>query len=225
MAKSKRRKQMRATSGASKPPPWEDAIVTGMKRTVRKVERRTGAGDIGGTGQTVLKAKVSPLSCLVRDQRIGNEEIKAAAEILSVFMTISGSLLSGSMLRERISGGRGDQSLWVIEAHERYKAWADHWSVRKKRGDPTLEIVISAVIDERSFRHIERDLRLRNGRAAEATVNGLRDYAARAGWVTGQMAIAWLEAAARLFQALHPELRVAIDRARAADVEAEPAPA
>jgi hypothetical protein len=56
MAKSKRRKQMTATSGASKPPPWEDAIVTGMKRAVRKVERRTGAGDIGGTGQTVLKA-------------------------------------------------------------------------------------------------------------------------------------------------------------------------
>jgi hypothetical protein len=109
---------------------------------------------------------------LVRDQRIGNEEIKAAAEILSVFMTISGSLLSGSMLRDRVSGGRGDQSLWVIEAHERYKVWADHWSVRKKRGDPTLE---------RPFRQIERDLRLRNGRAAGATVNGLPDSRRRAG--------------------------------------------
>src|SRR6185437_4357080 len=73
----------------------------------------------------------------------------------------------------------------ILDAVARYREWSRVWSVRAKRGDPTLEIVVAVVIDERPLRELDSDLRLRNGAASRALIAGLRDYAARAGWISG----------------------------------------
>lgn len=173
-----------------------------LKREIAAATRRSGDGhEIGGTGLTILKHQASPLARLADAGRIGAEELRAADEITRVFMATAGALMirGGSVERVDRSGSAGEPA-WLADAQAHYRAWADIWSVRAKRGDPSLEIVIAAVIDERPFRAIEVDLRLRHGRAAAATVAALRDYAARAGWTDRHTATAWIDGAAGQFK-------------------------
>ena len=176
----------------------------------RRAERRAGDGsEIGGTGFTVLRHPgKAPLDRLVDHGRIGEEELRAAREIIRVFMARAGALLVRPASMERVDGGgnHGDPP-GMIAASCRYGAWAKYWSYRARRGDPTMEIVIAALIDERPFRVIEGDLRLRNGRAVTATVNGLRDYAARSWWVDRVTAWRWTVEACGLFRLRPPRSR------------------
>jgi hypothetical protein len=147
-----------------------------MKRALRKAERRAGDGtEIGGTGATVLKFLPPPLVRLVEKKRIGTEELRAADDISIAFHAQAGALLiKPPSLEKRDATYHGRESAWVIDAVLRYKHWARHWSARARRGDRTLEIVISAVIDERAFHVIEADVGIRHGMAARAVIAALR---------------------------------------------------
>ena len=167
---------------------------TRMLRLVRKAERTAGdGGEIGGTGFTIIKRSDSPLTRMLNDHKIGPEEMRAAEDIETAFHSISGGLLFRSIEMERVDGSRQkNEPAATVDSIRRYQDWAGIWSVRAKRGDPTLEIVIAAIIDERPMKIIEADLRLRHGTASKATAAGLRDYAARAGWAVGRASEAWL---------------------------------
>lgn len=171
-------------------------------RAVRQAERTAGdGGEIGGTGFTILKRSDSPLTRLLNAESIGPEEMRAAEDITTAFHSISGGLLFRSAEMERVDGTRQKhEPAATVDSVRRYRKWANIWSVRAKRGDPTLEIVIAAVIDERPFRAIEGDLSLRNGTASKATAAGLRDYAARAGWAQGRASEAWLVHSGAVFR-------------------------
>jgi hypothetical protein len=79
----------------------------------------------------------------------------------------------------------------TIDAVKRFQAWASFWSVRKQRGDKSLPICIAAVIDEQSLSSIEDNEGIRHGSASRIVARMLRDYSARAGWVTGHLASMW----------------------------------
>jgi hypothetical protein len=183
-------------------PTQSEATVSKMKRLVREHERKTGEGEeIGGTGFTVIKLKASPIVRLIDRGRIGGEEMRAAEEIATVFTAISGGLMFKPLTMERQDKGASPPDpAWLVDAQSRYRLFASHWSTRAKRGDPTLAILIAALIDERPFRHIEQDFNIRNGRAENVVVGALRDYAARSEWCDHKVAAAWLEAASSMFR-------------------------
>jgi hypothetical protein len=172
-----------------------------MKRALRSAERRRGdGGEIGGTGATILKFQGAPLTRLADKQRIGSEEIRAADEIAIAFQAQAGALMiKPPSLEKRDATYNGHEPAYVIDAISRYKRWARHWSTRVRHGDKTLEIVIAAVIDERAFHAIERDVGIRHGVAAKVTIAALRDYAARAGWTDRTTAAAWIVAAGQAY--------------------------
>jgi hypothetical protein len=165
-----------------------------MLREVRKVERILGDGsEISGTGFTIIKRADSPVTRLLNSEAIGTAELQASKDICTAFRAISGALFLKPLSMERRDRSNSiHEPAGVIDAVSRYQRWANIWSARSKLGDPTLEIVIAAVWDERPFRVIEQDLSIRNGSASKATAAGLRDYAARAGWATGTASQKWL---------------------------------
>lgn len=173
-----------------------------VRRGVSKAERAAGDGsEIGGTGFTILKRSDSPLTRLLNAKSIGREEMRAAEDITMAFHAMAGALLFRPVQMERQDGAHGNsERTALVDAVARYKSWAGIWSVRAKRGDPTLEIIIAAVIDERPLRAIEADLSIRNGAASRATAAGLRDYAARAGWAQGRASETWLVSSGGVFR-------------------------
>jgi hypothetical protein len=172
-----------------------------MKRALRKAERRAGDGaEIGGTGATILKYLAAPLARLVEKKRIGTAEVRAADDIAIAFHARAGALMiKPPCLEKRDATYAGREPVFVIDAVSRYKQWARHWSARARHGDRTLEIVIAAVVDERSFHVIEADVGIRHGMAARVVIAALRDYAARAGWADRRTGDAWIAEAAALF--------------------------
>ena len=187
-----------------------DPVAGKLRRALRKVEkgalgrkRRTvkGAVEDAGTPFTVLKLAPTPVARLLDKGRIGPEALEAAQEIERVFTAITGALLihpQSFEKRDRAYGSR--DPAWLIDATQRYRRFADHWSAQAKRGHPLLAIVIAAVQDLRPCWLLDRELRLRHGKAEEVLIAGLQDYAARAGWVRGNLAREWQLAAAALFR-------------------------
>ncbi len=182
--------------------PKTDDLAAKMLRRVRRAEQaalsaaRTavkGEVEDAGTGFTILRRQDSPITRLLDKGRIGPEELHAAEDIATAFAAMAGALMLHPMNLERTDRAASPfEPARTTDAVTRYKRWAAVWSARSRRGDPTLEIVIAAVIDERALRAIEGGLGIRNGRAAEALGAALRDYAARAGWASGACAQRWL---------------------------------
>ncbi len=172
-----------------------------LKRAIRNAERRSGDGrEIGGTGATILRLRPAPLVRLIEKQCIGTEEIRAADDITTAFHAQAGEVMIKSpSLEKRDATYHGREPVWVIDAVSRYKRWARHWSQRAQHGDPTLEIVVAAVIDERAFYSIEADVGIRHGVAGRAVIAALRDYAARAGWTDNNIGEAWIKEAEAIF--------------------------
>jgi hypothetical protein len=194
-----------AISAVRQPPrrrPRDNACTFGrLKRTIRNAERRSGDGrEIGGTGATILRLRPAPLVRLIEKQRIGTEEIRAADDITTAFHAQAGAVMIKSpSLEKRDATYHGREPVWVIDAVSRYKRWVRHWSQRAPHGDPTLEIVVAAVIDERAFHSIEADVGIRHGMAARVVIAALRDYAARAGWTDRNIGEAWIKEAEAIF--------------------------
>jgi len=191
-------------------PTESEKIVRKMQRAVRSAEhghldklRRTVKDEVAdsGTGQTVIRLRASPIASLIDRGKIGGEERMAAEEICKVFMAISGALFTRGVSLERVDRGQSPPDPpWMIDAQSRYRAFAAHWSAMAKMGHPLLAIMIEAVFDERPFRTIDADRNMKNGKAEKVVIAGLRDYAARAGWVTGRVRAAWLLEASSLFR-------------------------
>lgn len=157
----------------------------------------------GATRLTAIRLRGSPVAFLLNEKAIGGEEFMAAQDIELAFTAISGAVGFKPLTMERVDGGQHpDWPDKTIKAVSRYKAYADHWSMRKKRGDPTLSIVIMAVIDQRPFAHIGADYRIKNAKAQTVVIRALRDYAARAGWVSGGRAAQWRAEASNSFKLL-----------------------
>lgn len=187
-------------------------------REVRKAERMAGDGSqVGGTGFTILKLRQKPMAALVDDDKVGAEEIQAAEEIAQAFFTLSFRLACRGNSYEKIDGGHNSEVPWpakVAKAVDNYQKFAKIWTMRSNDyGDPMLAIVIAAVVDEVSFRTLARDHGYRLAKIERALIAGLRDYAARAGFVSPFQAERWMRQAATVFGPDIPELERAKRRA------------
>lgn len=183
-------------------------------------------GDIAGTGLTQLKLKSTPLAKLIDEHRLPAEAITASDEICTAFHALAARLMVRSASIEKIDGrGRGGLpwSVQVVKAVENYHKFANHWSARAKLGDPTLEIIISAVIDERQIRTIAEDLSFGHNRVRRALIAGLQDYAARAGFVTGGLATRWQAEAEAVFPVIEASLRISEAKIRIAETKLQEA--
>lgn len=201
--------------------------VARIQRVVRKTEaaefdRKRDAikerVDDVGTGQTIIKLRQAPLPFLIGKHKIASEELQAADEISLAFTALSGALMVKGISFDRVDCSRGtsDLPLRVAGAVSRYQDWAKVWSQRNASYcDPTLEIVIAAVIDERPIRAIAADMGFRVQKVEKAIINGLRDYAAHIGVVTGHHAQIWRDKAAAEFVPTPASIRLtAYARAR-----------
>lgn len=148
-----------------------------------------------------LKLKGSPMALLIEKASAKGEELQAAQDIEQAWFALAGALMFKPLTMEKTSPSRKpDWSPRICQSVEQYQAWANHWSVRRKTHlDHTLECVISAVIDQRPIRTIAGDLGFDFRKIERAVLGGLRDYAARAGWVDGKLARAWMDAAELTF--------------------------
>jgi len=168
-------------------------------RRIKEINRYLGERD---NAHTIVKLRSTPLAILIEKGSAKGEELMAAQDIETAFFAISGGLMYRSPQLEKIDKGHGQH--WPAsteKAVKRYQAWANHWSKRRKTAnDYTLECVIGAVIDQRPLRVIGEDLGYGRVRITRAVLSGLRDYAARAGWVEGKVAAIWIEAAEQTFE-------------------------
>jgi hypothetical protein len=179
-----------------------------MLRTVRKVEaaaREAAAGD-PGTGQTVIKMQrhQPPLRTLLDARKIGPDELRAADQIaLAAFAVATGGILRAGQL-ERIARARQSDNDWpahVAVAVRNYQEWQRYWTAEWARTrNPMLEVVWSAVIDERPISVIAADIGYGRKRTQRAIIWGLRHYAAWAKMVTGTEAMHWSLEAQHVFQ-------------------------
>lgn len=185
-----------------------------MVNHLRQAELNSGTG---GTGATVLKQRHTPLMQLMYEsaewergvkgakkpvdmEKFGSHELEASQEIEAAFMAIAGTLMFKPLNLEKIDKGHsGDWPAALALKVKRYQNWAAHWSMMAKRCDPTMQVVIAAVVDQRPLRDIAADLGFAHKKIRKAVVRGLRDYAARAGWVSGGCQAKWKASAALTF--------------------------
>lgn len=191
-----------------------------VRRAVTKAERTAGDGsEISGTGYTVLKMREKPLAYLINAGKIAMEEINAADEISAAFRALSIGLgAKGGLNIDRVDSGgirSGHMPAGVMRAVRQYQTWANHWSRRAKTlCDPMLEVVVAAVIDERSFRQIAADVGRRHATIEQGVIAGLQDYAARAGLYGGRQAADIMVRAESVFVPPAVLLAKAVSRAR-----------
>jgi hypothetical protein len=176
---------------------WQSPTMRAMKRALRVEARKSPHG---GTPETTIKLRLRggpPVERLRAARRIGPLEMQAAEEIERAVGAISAGLTLKTMNLERIDRGSGRREPAVlIDTVARYMRWARHWALRATSGDQTFRVVRSAVIDRQSFNSLDRDIGVREGTAAKATVWGLRSYCAMAGWLDRSTTKAWEEEAA-----------------------------
>lgn len=195
-----------------------DRPATAIKRAVRNAERQAGDGtEISGTGYTILKMRQKPLERLIEAGKIGMEEMQAAEEIERAFRVISSPVAIRSVGLDRVDCGNHQQGALsdrTSRAIRNYQAWAKYWTKRNDLlCDPMLEIIIAAVVDEHSVLQISADTGRKTSCVKDGIVCGLRDYAARAGFVSPGRAQAWRTAAAQVFAPKNEKLAIAMHRA------------
>lgn len=179
-----------------------------MLREVRKVEAeaREATGGDGGTGFTVLRMHryQPPLRTLVDAHKIGATELQAAEQITQAVFAISVKGRLAAAMLEHISHGRQGDNPWpakVALAVRNYQTWQNHWSAEWKRTrNPMLDVIWSAVIDERPISVIAQEINRGRARTERGIIWGLRHYAAWANMVTGTQAARWALEAQHVFE-------------------------
>jgi len=184
------------------------AMSSRMQREVRKVEAEAREGNHGldvGTGQTIIKLQrhQPPLRTLLEARKIGAVELQAADQIVLAAISVATGGILRAVSLEHASHGRQNDSPWpahVALAVRNYQKWQNHWSAEWKRNRcPMLEVIWSAVIDERPVSVIAEDIGYGRKRTARAIIAGLRHYAAWCDLVTGIQRQAWIAAAQHVF--------------------------
>jgi hypothetical protein len=169
-------------------------------------------------GKTLLELRRSngPMEALIVGKKITGEEMMAIIDIETAMNALSGAgMIKPVSLELKSAGKKGDWSKLTSDAVENYRHWADFWSGRRTYGDRTSEIVIRSVVHMHSFRTIALDVGKDRETCTRIAVRGLRDYAARAGWVPRSLATKWMDEALKSFNGRPAgELRLAIARAR-----------
>jgi len=193
--------------------------VTKMQREARKAEavaheanlRKLRAQEItgpvqdSGTGQTILRLKrhQPPLATLVEGKKIGALELQAANEIELADLSVDLRGRLAAIDLQRVDHGRQGDNPWPLEvalAVRNYQKWQNHWSREHKlTGNPMLEIIWCAVIDERPISVISQEVGYGRHLTGRAIVCGLRHYAAYVGMITGTQARLWLGTAQHVF--------------------------
>lgn len=162
-----------------------------------------------GTGLTRLKLSPNPIARLADQKKIGPEELQAVEEINEAFSALASRLMVRGMALERVdrSGVDDRHAGAAARAVANYTAWANFWSVRAKAHcDPTLQIVVAVAVDQWSVRMTAAELGLHHSKVEAGVISGLRDYAARAGFVNGRIAERWMLAAEGLFPSAYPKM-------------------
>lgn len=180
----------------------EDIRLQEIRKEIKGRERRSG---LGGTGLTIGKFRHPAISRLIANGRIGMVELQAINEIDRVYNHLcSGLLVRGYELRERVDTSHGARSVtppWFLDAYDRrYKPWSADWSMRKKKfNDRTLEIVFDVLFSDMSGQKIDTANSWKHGTGTEIFINGVRDYAAAAGWCDNSIATKWKHDARKVF--------------------------
>lgn len=200
------------------------AVGSPERRRIRDINRmleiaRKANGGAPDAGLMALKLGNSPMGILIGKHMAGAEEMMAAQEIEAAWMAKTGALWLKPISMEKRDRGHesADWSWQTTELVSRYDKFANHWSDRKKQdGNPMLEILVAAIVDMRGFRQIEQDVGIKNGSAPKIVIAGLRDYAARAGWVEHRLKAQWKVDAAGMHKPSRPKvlLSVAIHKSR-----------
>lgn len=156
-----------------------------------------------GTGYTQIKLRQPPLANLADRGAIGPEEIQAAQEIEHAYFAIDGRARLKAVALDRVDGGRHSDMPWpaTLEKTVRtYQSWATMWAqARNANGDPMLDVVIAAVIDEEPVRDIALRVGRRHSVVEQGIVWGLRHYAAWSGFAPPDAARQWLDAGPAVF--------------------------
>jgi hypothetical protein len=156
---------------------------------------------MAGKTLTELRKARSPIEVLINTYKIGAEELAAVDDIKTAFNAVAGAgMIKSASLELRSPGRQADWSKMTAGSVENYRKWADFWSGRRTFGDRTADIVVRAIVHEHSFRSLEAEYGIKHGRGAVIAQRGLRDYAARSGWVTRRTADDWMAEALKSFK-------------------------
>ena len=179
-----------------------------MLRAARLAETEARADNVQdvGTGFTILKLKSRnqpPIRTLVEAKRIGAVELQAASQIeLAAVSVHSGGILHAVDL-VKVSRGRQTDSPWpahVAVAVRNYQDWQRHWTREHAlTGNPMLECIWSAVIDERPLSVIAQEIGYGRHLTTRGVIAGLRHYAAHAKMIVGIQADRWRLEAQHVF--------------------------
>lgn len=188
--------------------------MTALRKAIKAKERVVGDGTmVSGTGLTVGKFRETTIARLISSGRIGPIELQALQEIDRVYMHMCKRLtVRGYEIKDKTSKSSsvGDPS-WFLDAYYgRYKPWANDWSRRRVQlSDMTLEVVFDVMMSARTGKEIDAEHGWRHGMAIKVFINGLRDYAANAGWIGGATKARWQEQARAVFAKRRVKIRAA----------------
>src|ERR1700761_5652341 len=104
--------------------------VQAIKRAVHEAELRDQESQRGPGASvfTLLRMTAKPLARLVDTKAISAEELQAAGDIQTAFMSMAGALMLRPQNMERVDRGHDhSEPAAVIYSQRRYRAWADHW--------------------------------------------------------------------------------------------------
>jgi hypothetical protein len=136
------------------------------------------------TPETRAKFRKSTLAFLVDNNRIGPEELQAAAEIEAVYRHLCARLFAQQIrYSERVDKSTTHDPAWFLDAYEtRYKPWMNSFTGIGKAamgGD----VCISIIVDGRFARDIDRENGWRHGTSMGILSTALHNYAVMAGWL------------------------------------------
>lgn len=160
-------------------------------RAARKADQAARAErDMAGaaTPETVRKLRRDVIQCLHDAGKLGDEQLRAAQEILSVYHAVTAGLWPKAQTYTRQSRG-ADVADWPASLRrawaERYKPWvAEAERMMVKPGLTLSALVIDMVVDNMGPKQIERHRRMDNRRVVRLIQAGLHRYAEMAGWLS-----------------------------------------
>lgn len=171
---------------------------------------------MAGRSLAEIRKSSGPMEALINSHKISTEELMAVMDIEKAMMALAGAgMIKPMSIELKSAGKKRDWSRMTSDAVQNYIAWANFWSARRTYGDRTAEIVVRVVIHGQSFREIAQDVGKDRETCPRIAVRGLRDYAARSGWVARRVAQQWMREALTSFKGTPlGELGLAIDRAK-----------
>jgi len=183
------------------------SLSTRILRDIAIVEaeaRSTEPQDVG-TGFTIIKLQrhQPPLATLVAKNAIGAVEVQAAEQIALAVNSMAPRGILRAIDLEKIARSRQNDNEWpahVAFAVRNYQAWQKHWTTERHfTGNPMLQVIWSAVVDERPISVIAQEIGHGRHKTTTAIIAGLRHYATWAKMVTGTQAIRWIAEAHKVF--------------------------